>query len=97
MREGINIPLIFFLAVVGCLMVAITAFMVEGVYNFTVMEFDALRLEAATYDKLNPAAYENDLTQLAHLEDGPTTIDQAMAAVVADPQAVTDPRTFAKP
>ncbi|MEM1207888.1 MAG: hypothetical protein AAF842_09250 [Planctomycetota bacterium] len=97
MREGINIPMVVFLAVVGCLMVAITAFMVEGVYNFTVMAFEAERLEAATPEKLNPVAYENGLQQVAHLEDGPIKIDQAIAAIAADPQAVTDPGTFAQP
>ncbi|MEM0915374.1 MAG: hypothetical protein AAGK09_12290 [Planctomycetota bacterium] len=97
MREGINIPMVFFLAVVGCLMVAITAFMVEGVYNFTVMEFEAKRLEAATFDKLNPVAYENDQAQLAHLHDDGANIGQAMAAVVADPQAVTNPSTYKAP
>jgi hypothetical protein len=97
MREGIDIPLIFFLAVVGCLMVATTAYVVEGYYNFTVMEFEAQRLEAATWDKVNRTAYENQTRQLASLTDdaGPT-IDDAIARIAAEPEAVVDPRTAAR-
>jgi len=98
MREGINIPLIFFLAVVGCLMVANTAYVVEGFYNFTAMEFDAKRRDAATWDKLNPTAYENEQQQLAHLNDDTgQTIDAAMARIAQRPDAVADPRTLGQP
>jgi len=98
MREGINIPLIFFLAVVGCLMVANTAYVVEGFYNFTVMEFNDKRMAAATWDKLNPTASENEQQQLDHLHDSTgLSIDDAMARVAQRPDAVVDPRTLGRP
>ncbi|MEM6334330.1 MAG: hypothetical protein AAF823_13420 [Planctomycetota bacterium] len=95
MREGINIPLIVFLGVVGCLMVANISFAVEGVVNFERMRVEAIRRDAATPDKLNPVAYANSAAQLAHLQDG-LTIESAMQRVAANPEAVADPRVMGK-
>ncbi|MEO0588770.1 MAG: hypothetical protein AAF078_14160 [Planctomycetota bacterium] len=96
MREGINIGLVVFLGVVGCLMVANISFAVEGVVNFERMRVEAIRRDAATPDKLNPVAYANSNAQLANLNEGLTIEDAMKRVAAADPDVAVDPREMGK-